>query len=216
MRTNPFYDAWLFLIGETGPQLAIGPWRYLLVAFYWALIIAGIYLAYRNWEDDPSQRNEASWGTWLARVLIGSMWFEGCIWKLPIPSGGFQYWVEQEAQHAAFGFYRDFVASVLLPGVAVVNFIAFLAEIGMAASFILGFGVRAFAAFGMIYTAQLYFGLYRQPNEWPWTYVFIIVICWLFYIQGAGRSLGLDGLLRRETALAKGEGLLSRIYRWAS
>jgi hypothetical protein len=86
----------------------------------------------------------------------------------------------------------------------------------MAASFILGFGVRAFALLGMIFAAQLYFGLYTHPGEWPWEYIFIVVICWLFYIYRAGESLGLDALVRRETTLAKGEGLVARVYRWAS
>jgi uncharacterized membrane protein YphA (DoxX/SURF4 family) len=96
------------------------------------------------------------------------------------------------------------------------NIVAFLAEIGMAVSFMLGFGVRVVSLLAMIYVAQLYFGLYRDPTEWPWEYVFIIVICWLFYIYAAGRSLGLDALLRRETTLAKGDGLIARVYRWAS
>ena len=86
----------------------------------------------------------------------------------------------------------------------------------MAASFMLGFGVRAVALFGMIYAAQLYIGLYRNPSEWPWEYVFIIVIHWLFYIYAAGRSLGLDALLRRETTLGKSDGIVARLYRWAS
>ncbi len=216
MRTNPFYDSWLFLIGETDSQLGIGAWRYLLVLLFWSLAAASIYLAYRNWQADPAQRTQAHFGTWLARAVIGAMWFEGCLWKLPIPSGGFKYWLEQEAQYAAFGIHREIVTSVLLPGFTVVNIIAFLSEIGMASAFLLGFGVRAFSLLGMIFAAQLYFGLYRHPNEWPWEFVFIIVICWLFYIYAAGRSLGLDALLRRETTLAQGDGLIARVYRWAS
>ncbi len=216
MRVNPFYDSWLFLIGETGPHLGIGVWRYLMVAIFWALFIASIFLAYRNWQGDPAQRTKVHLGTWLARAVIGAMWFEGCLWKLPIPSGGFQYWLEQEAKYAAWSFYQNLVTSVLLPAVTIIDVIAFLSEIGMAASFMLGFGVRAFALYGMIYTAQLYAGLYRNPGEWPWEYIFIIVICWMFYIYAAGRSLGLDALLRRESALAKGEGLIARFYRWAS
>ena len=86
----------------------------------------------------------------------------------------------------------------------------------MASAFILGLGVRAFALLGMVFAAQLYFGLYNHPNEWPWEFIFIIVICWLFYINAAGRSLGLDALLRRKTSFAKGESLIARLYRWAS
>jgi uncharacterized membrane protein YphA (DoxX/SURF4 family) len=216
MRVNPFYDIWLFLTGDTGSHLAVGAWRYLLVAMFWGLVVASIYLAYRNWQADPTQRTQAGLGMWLARVAIGSMWFEGCLWKLPIPAEGFRFWLEQEAQYAAFDAHKMLVTSILLPAFTLVNIVAFLSEIGMACAFILGFGVRAFALLGMVFAAQLYFGLYLNPGEWPWSYVFIVVICWVFYVCAAGRSLGLDALLRRETRLAEGEGLIARVYRWAS
>ncbi len=216
MRTNPFYDSWLFLIGGTGPQLGVGAWRYLEAGYFWALVLASITLVYLNWRDDPEQRTLTHLGTWLARVAIGAMWFEGALWKLPIPSGGFQYWLEQEAQHAAFDFHKTLVTSLLLPNFTFVNVIAVLCELGMATSFILGFAVRGFGLLAMVFAAQLYFGLYRSPGEWPWEFVFIIVIGWMFYLYAAGRSLGLDALIRRETRVLKSEGLLARLYRFAS
>ncbi len=79
-----------------------------------------------------------------------------------------------------------------------------------------GFGVGPFALLGMVFAAQLYLGLHTHPGEWPWEFIFIIVICWMFYLYAAGRSLGLDALLRRETRVAKGGGLIARFYRWAS
>ncbi|MGO9484674.1 MAG: hypothetical protein ACLPX9_08835 [Rhodomicrobium sp.] len=45
-------------------------------------------------------------------------------------------------------------------------------------------------------------------------FIFILVICWMFYVYAAGRSL--DALLRRETRVAKGGSLIARLYRWAS
>ena len=216
MRSTPFNDIWMFLSGGTDSQLGIGAWRYSLVSLYWMLVIASAVLASRNWRADPAQRTRAHVGTWLARIVIGSMWFEGALWKLPIPSGGFRYWLEQEVEYAAFDLHKMLVIHVLLPNFTLVNGIAFLSEMGMACSFMLGFGVRAFALLGMVFATQLYFGLYKHPNEWPWEYIFIIVISGLFYAHAAGRSLGLDALLRRETRLAQGDGLIARGYRWAS
>ena len=70
MRVNPFYDSWLFLIGEDAFHLGIGPWRYLLVAIYWALAIASVYLAYRNWQPiQPSERRPIWAHGWPARLL---------------------------------------------------------------------------------------------------------------------------------------------------
>lgn len=216
MRTNPFYDSWLFLSAQSGSHLGIGEWRFLLLILFWGLIFGSIYLAYRNWHADPEQRTRTHLGTWAARVAIGTMWFEGSLWKLPIPSGGFKYWLEQEVQHAAFTAHKTLVTNVLLPNFTFVNVIAFAAEMGMAISFILGFGVRGFALVGMIFTTQLYFGLYTHPAEWPWLYIFLIVTCGLFYLHAAGRSLGLDALVRRETNLSQGDGFLARAYRFVS
>ena len=212
MRTNPFYDSWLFLIGETGPHLGVGGWRYLLAALYWALLVASILIAIRNWQADPAQRTATHLGTWVCRVAFGTMWFEGSLWKLPIPSGGFQYWLEQEAQNAAFAFHREFVMSVLLPNFTLVNVIAILAEMGMAASFILGFGVRFFSLVAMLFAAQLYFGLFTHPNEWPWEFIFIIIIAGLFALHAADRSLGLVAMLRRQ----RESGSLGRVYQLVS
>ncbi len=39
--------------------------------------------------------------------------------------------------------------------------------------------------------------------------LFIIVICWMFNLYAAGRSLGLDSLLWRQTPAAKGGGLIA-------
>jgi len=216
MRTNPFYDIWLFLSGETDSHLGVGAWRYLLVALFWGLIIVSVTIAIRNWRAEPAQRARVHIGTWLARVAIGAMWFEGSLWKLPIPSGGFQYWLQQEADYAAFDFHKALVSGVLLPNITLVNTVVFLSEMGMACSFILGLGVRAFALLGMAFATQLYFGLYKHPGEWPWEYIFIVLICWLLYIYAAGRSLGLDAAIRREMPFAQGKGLLARLYRWAS
>ncbi len=217
MRTNPINDSWEFLSGVSGPHLGTGNWRFLLVAVFWVALAASIAIAIRNWRADPAQRISGHFWTWFFRVMIGVMWFEGSLWKLPIPSGGFQYWLGQEGEFAAFGFYKELVKNVLLPNYALLNWPVFLAEMGMALSFILGLGVRLFAIIGILFTTQLYFGLYQHPSEWPWLYVFLIFVQGFFLIHAAGRSLGLDALIRREPfGPFKGDGLIARLYRRAS
>lgn len=82
MRTNPLYDSWLFLIGATPDHEGSGV-RYLLVLLFWALLIASIVIAWRNWQRDPEQRTATHLATWFMRVMIGIMWFQGSLWKLP-------------------------------------------------------------------------------------------------------------------------------------
>ena len=102
---NPFSDFWDFVIGNTDDHNALGAWKYLFVALFLALIVASIVIAIRNWQGDPSQRSWSHLGTWFVRVLVGGMWFQGMLWKLPLPvSGGLKYWTEQMGERAAFAF----------------------------------------------------------------------------------------------------------------
>jgi hypothetical protein len=48
---------------------------------------------------------------------------------------------------------------------------------------------------------NLWIGLYRHPAEWPWNYVFLAFLMGAFSLHAAGRSLGLDSILRRRVAL---------------
>jgi len=47
MRINPFYDAWLFLSGNTDEHRASGV-GWLLVALFLALVAASIWIAVEN------------------------------------------------------------------------------------------------------------------------------------------------------------------------
>ena len=49
MPTNPFTDVWHFLTATTSDYLHQGNWRYLILALFWALLLASIALAFRNW-----------------------------------------------------------------------------------------------------------------------------------------------------------------------
>ncbi|WP_334356750.1 MULTISPECIES: DoxX family protein [unclassified Bradyrhizobium] len=188
----------------------------LILALFWALLLAGIAVAFQNWREDSAQRSGRHLGIWLVRVLIGCMWFEGMLWKLPLPvSGGLQYWTEQETTRAAFEFHGTFVKDVVLPYMSVFGPIVFLAELVFAASMILGLAVRFVGVLAIAYTLQLWLGIYRpgDPAEWPWTYMFLAMLMFLFVLEGAGRSLGLDAWLRRKIpAVRDGKGPVGRFF----
>ena len=56
---------------------------------------------------------------------------------------------------------------------------------------------RLGALLGALMAANLWLGLYSAPGEWPWTYVFLLLLQLLFLILPPGRSLGMDALMRR-------------------
>jgi hypothetical protein len=209
-----FTDVWQFLTGTTGDYLHQGNWRYLMLALFWALLLASIVVAFRNWQEDSEQRTGRHLGIWLVRVLIGIMWFQGMLWKLPLPvSDGLQYWTEQESTNAAFEFHRTFLKDVVLPHMTIFGPIVFFAELVFAGSMILGLAVRLVGALAVAYALQLWLGLYGNPAEWPWTYMFLAMLMFLFALEGAGRSLGFDAWFRRNVpAVRDGKGLIGWVF----
>ena len=214
MPINPFTDVWHFLTATTNDYLHQGNWRYLILALFWALLLVSIAVAIQNWREDPTQRTGRHFGIWLVRVLIGCMWFQGMLWKLPLPvSDGLQYWTDQELTNAAFEFHRTFLKDIVLPHMSVFGPIVFLAELVFAGSMILGLAVRFVGVLAVAYSLQLWLGLYDNPSEWPWTYMFLAMLMLLFALEGAGRSLGPDARLRRQVpAVRDGKGLIGWFF----
>ena len=195
MKTDPFDDAFAFLLGNTPDHEALGTLRYVFVALFAALVVGSVLVAVTAWRRDPAQRTGSRLWTWSFRVLMGCMWFQGAIWKLPLPvSGGLQYWTGQMADNAAYPFYARLVRDLILPNMAIFDPLILIAELGLAVSFMLGIAVRPVALLGVLYVLGLWVGLYRHPAEWPWEYIFIAIVQGQFAIYQAGRSLGIDAL----------------------
>jgi hypothetical protein len=55
-----------------------------------------------------------------------------------------------------------------------------------------------------LFTVNLWLGIYNKrpgdPEEWPWSYRFLILLSGTFAVLAAGRSLGADAWLRRNVA----------------
>jgi len=217
VRTNPFYDAWLFLIGRTGDHENSGV-GWLLTLLFLALLAASIWIARKNWQQDAAQRTKEHLATWFMRVMIGAMWYQGSLWKLPLPvSGGFAGWTSAIGDNAAFEFHKWIAKNVFVPLLPVINPLVYLTELSLAVAFILGFLVRPMGVIGMLFVAQLWLGLYLHPGEWPWLYIFLIFVQGFFVFNDAGKSLGLDALLTRApVGPFAGEGLIARLYRRAA
>ena len=104
---------------------------------------------------------------------------------------------EGDERHAAFAFHRELVKNVYLPFITIIDPLVFLAELAFAVSLMLGLGVRFVAIVAAVYSLHLWLGLYGHPAEWPWNYMFLAIVHVQFAVYAAGRSLGLDELIRR-------------------
>ena len=198
MRTNPFYDSLLFLIGQTPDHDALEWAKYLLVVLYAALLIGSAAIAWRVWSRLPDQQSPRTAAIWLMRLLIGTMWFQGSLWKLPLPvSGGFRYWTEQLAEFSWLPLHATLVRDVLLPNIHLLDPVVWVTETLLAVSLLLGIGVRLAGLVGILLVINLWVGLYHREDEWPWNYIFLVFVHGFFILDRAGEHWGLDALRRR-------------------
>lgn len=207
MRTDPFSDviAWLFDFR----------WETLV---YLALLAASIVIASINWARDPQQRTAESVAIWVFRLLIGAMWYQGTTWKLPLPaSEAFAHWLGETGKYAAFPFIRSLVTDVFQPLLPVVGTLVYFAELFFAVTITLGLLTRLGALTALGQATFLWIGLYQATNEWPWNYVFLMVVHGFFIATAAGRHLGADAMLRRPGGIIDGStGLRRTLLRLAT
>jgi uncharacterized membrane protein YphA (DoxX/SURF4 family) len=185
VRPNPFADVLQFL---TKPA-----W---FTVVFWLLLIASIWLARSVWTRDGSQRSGYHIGRWLLRLLVGAMWWQQSLWKIPSNFDGLIYWMRQEVDHASFALQSDFVSGIVLPHILLFGPLVYAIEVAIGVSLMLGVWSRGGALLGALMAINLWLGLYSAPGEWPWTYMFLIIIQALFVLDPPGRSLGVDAQRR--------------------
>ncbi|MBO0735012.1 MAG: DoxX family protein [Alphaproteobacteria bacterium] len=194
MNHNPVFDAIDFL-QQPG-------W---ITLVFWILAAAGIVVAVYAFSTIRSQRSFPHVCNWAFRFLIGCMWWQQTLWKLPPlytdhpdqPFGatGLAYWMGVMGKAAAVPLQADLVNNVVLPHFYLFAPIVYALEALTAVSLILGIFVRLWGLIGALQILNLWLGLYNAEGEWPWTYFFLLVLQLIFALHHYGRSLGLDAVL---------------------
>ncbi|HKS89843.1 MAG TPA: hypothetical protein VJR70_10415 [Stellaceae bacterium] len=194
MNPDPFSDVVGFLLQPA--------WT---TAVFWLLLAGSVAVAVIALRTIPEQRRAAHIGNWIIRFLIGCMWWQQTLWKLPPyytdqpkePFGatGLAYWMGQMGKHAAIPAQADFVNNIVLPHFYLFAPVVYGLEVLTAVSLMLGLFVRLWGIIGALQILNLWLGLYSAPGEWPWTYFFLLLLMVVFALHHYGRSLGVDALL---------------------
>jgi uncharacterized membrane protein YphA (DoxX/SURF4 family) len=156
------------------------------------LLVLGCAIGVRAWQRESSQRDARAIGIWLLRTVMGVMWWQQSLWKIPPNYGGLLFWMKQMVAHAAIPLQASLVKRVMIPNIAISGPLVYAVEVLIGVSLLLDVLTRIASLLGLLMAVNLWFGLYSAPNEWPWTYGYLIVIQALFLIDPPGRSLGLE------------------------
>jgi len=197
MRENPLGNALAFLVATD---------KLLFTVVFWLLLLASAAIAALAWRADSEQRSVQHVGYGLLRVIIGIMWWQQSLWKIPPHyDWGLIHWMEEMVEHASTQLQSVLVRDLVLPNIAVFGPLVYAIEVAIAVSLILGVVTRLGAALGALMAINLWLGLYNAPGEWPWTYMFLVVLQLIFVINPPGRSLGVDALAWRRESTARKE-----------
>ena len=169
---------------------------------FWLLLAASAIAAVAVYRADPAQRTIRHFAIWLLRLVMGAMWWQQSLWKIPPNYDGLSYWMKQMVEHAPIEWQSQLVRDVMLPNITLFGPLVYGVEVLIGISLILGLLTRLGAIVGMLMAVNLWLGLYSAPGEWPWTYGFLVIVHILFAIDPPGRSLGVDFLLRRRNRLS--------------
>jgi uncharacterized membrane protein YphA (DoxX/SURF4 family) len=182
------------------------------------LVLTGIAIAVYAFSTIPGQRNAACIGDWAFRFLIGAMWWQQTLWKLPPsytdypeqPFGetGLAHWMSVMGKSAAVPLQAHFVNNIVLPHFSLFAPFVYGLEVLTAVSLILGLFVRLWGIVGALQMVNLWLGLYSAPGEWPWTYFLLLVLMLIFSLHRYGRSLGLDAVI---AGRSKGDKTFGRL-----
>jgi uncharacterized membrane protein YphA (DoxX/SURF4 family) len=197
MRVNPLADISAFLKGPSYSEPSF------MVVLYWIVALASLVVAVTAARRVPGQTDAVHLGRFIVRFGVGSMWWQQALWKYPAGLGGLRYWTEQMVQHSAFAAHAAFVRDVILPNLTPIGFCVFFIEIAIGISLMVGLLTRLSAFCGALFIANLWIGLYRADAEWPWSYVFLIMLLAIFSLDAYGRSLGCDALVRGDNTIRR-------------
>ncbi len=185
---------------------------------FWVLLAAGFAIAIYAYATIPHQRSFVNVANFVFRLLIGVMWWQATLWKLPPlytdepgqPFGktGLAMWMIRLTKTAALRIQADFVKDIVLPHFYLFAPVVYGLEVLTAASLILGLFVRLWGVIGALQAINLWLGLYNDYYNWPWTYFFILVLMLIFAVHRFGRSLGCDAVIAAHLA---GRSSLARI-----
>ena len=188
-------------------------------ATFWLLAFASVVIAIYAFAAIPSQRRLTHICDWAFRFVIGAMWWQQTLWKLPPsytdhpeqPFGetGLAYWMGVMGKSAAIPAQADFVSNIVLPHFYLFAPIVYALEVLTAVSLLLGLFVRLWGVIGALQIVNLWLGLYSAEHEWPWTYFFLLVLMLIFALHRYGRRLGLDAII---VARSQNQSILGRMF----
>lgn len=137
------------------------------------------------------------------RIGLGLLWIQNSGWKIPPnfgqagerPSGLFEF-TSLAVEHPVFPPYSWAVENIVLPNLTLFGWMVLLLEAALGGFLLVGLATRLFALLAMAQVVAISLSVLNAPGEWHWAYILMFLGHVAIFGLAAGRTAGLDGLLR--------------------
>ena len=132
----------------------------------------------------------------VLRVGIAILWIENVGWKKPPDFTSLRRFTVDAVDHPVFPPFSWLVSHLVLPNFTFFAWTTLLVEAALGVFLLLGLATRFWALIGIAQSLAITMSVLNAPNEWEWSYYLMILAHVGLFATAAGRSFGLDGLLR--------------------
>jgi hypothetical protein len=122
MLQNPLTDA-IGALADTGfPKPA-----------FWLLLLGCAIAAALVWRSEPTQHSIQDVGRCVLRVIVGTMWWQQSLWKVPPHyDWGLIHWMQEMVEHGSIQLQGELVRDIVLPNIAIFGPLVYAIEVAIA------------------------------------------------------------------------------------
>ena len=143
---------------------------------------------------DDSRTTRALVG--ILRVGVALLWIENAGWKKPPDFTSLHKYATYAVDYPVFSPFTWVIEHVVLPHFTIFGWMTLLLEASLGAFLLVGLATRLWALLGVGQSLAIALSVLNAPNEWEWSYYLMILAHVALFASAAGRSFGLDDLLR--------------------
>ncbi|MET3923648.1 TQO small subunit DoxD [Arthrobacter sp. UYEF20] len=149
------------------------------------------------------------------RIAVALLWIQNVSWKIPPDFGrndhtGLFQFTGYAVEHPVVPPFSWLVQYVVLPNFTLFGYATLLVEFSLGAFLLAGLLTRFWAAIGILQALAITMSVLNAPNEWHWSYYLMLAVHAVLLATAAGRTAGLDGLLRPRWRTSS-----NRLAKWA-
>lgn len=138
------------------------------------------------------------------RVTAGLLWLSNVSWKVPPRFGesadgcrGLCAFVQAGIDHPVVPGYPWLLEHVVRPNLGLFGWVVLVVEFVLAALLLSGTLTRGAALVGVLQSIAIGLAVANKPGEWYWSYALMAALHVAVFATAAGRSAGVDSLIRR-------------------